>query len=43
MVLGRFDAIIQNAGVYTASGKDLFNVNTCSLPYRKPINLVDEK
>lgn len=30
--LGRFDAIIHNAGVYTASGKDLFNVNTLA-PY----------
>src|SRR4051812_35698020 len=30
--LGRFDAIIHNAGVYSASAKDLFAVNTLA-PY----------
>jgi NAD(P)-dependent dehydrogenase (short-subunit alcohol dehydrogenase family) len=30
--LGRFDAIIHNAGVYTASGKDIFTVNVLA-PY----------
>src|SRR4051812_48650687 len=30
--LGTFDAVIHNAGVYQASGKDIFNVNTLA-PY----------
>jgi NAD(P)-dependent dehydrogenase (short-subunit alcohol dehydrogenase family) len=43
--IGRFDAVIHNAGVYRASGKEIFSVNTLA-PYiltcliQKPIRLI---